>query len=139
MICAVFTAMTTLLSGRKAIFSELSMDFDPDLISQTLEHRGCGIIAASYELRPQSWLPEACVWLHTEDGHRKIWVHSFAHCFGAEELTFGNKLEADHWALEAAKSIVDRALELTPLAVTARWANRRLRSITAFARRAIPS
>jgi len=115
------------------------MDFDPDLISQTLEYRGCGIRAASYELRPQSWLPEACVWLHTDAGHRKIWVHSFAHCFGAEELTFGDKIDADHWALEAARSIVDRALELTPLGVTARWANRRLRSITAFARRAILS
>jgi len=115
------------------------MDFDPDLISQTLEYRGCGIRAASYELRPQSWLPEACVWLHTDAGHRKIWVHSFAHCFGAEDLTFADKIDADHWALEAARSIVDRALELTPLGVTARWANRRLRSITAFARRAILS
>ena len=131
--------MATLLSDKKPIVPEFSMDFDPDLISQTLEYRGCGIRAASYELRPQSWLPEACVWLHTEAGHRKIWVHSFAHCFGAEELTFGDKIDADHWALEAARSIVDRALELTPLGVTARWANRRLRSITAFARRAILS
>jgi hypothetical protein len=131
--------MTTLLSGRKPIVPEFSMDFDPDLISQTLEYRGCGIRAASYELRPQSWLPEACVWLHTDAGHRKIWVHSFAHCFGAEDLTFADKIDADHWALEAARSIVDRALELTPLGVTARWANRRLRSITAFARRAILS
>jgi hypothetical protein len=139
MICAVFTSMTTLLSGRKPIVPEFSTDFDPDLISQTLEYRGCGIRAASYELRPQSWLPEACVWLHTDAGHRKIWVHSFAHCFGAEDLTFADKIDADHWALEAARSIVDRALELTPLGVTARWANRRLRSITAFARRAILS
>jgi hypothetical protein len=131
--------MTTLLSGRKPIVPEFSTDFDPDLISQTLEYRGCGIRAASYELRPQSWLPEACVWLHTDAGHRKIWVHSFAHCFGAEDLTFADKIDADHWALEAARSIVDRALELTPLGVTARWANRRLRSITAFARRAILS
>jgi len=131
--------MTTLLSGRKPIVPEFTIDFDPDLISQTLEYRGCGIRAASYELRPQSWLPEACVWLHTDAGHRKIWVHSFAHCFGAEDLTFADKIDADHWALEAARSIVDRALELTPLGVTARWANRRLRSITAFARRAILS
>jgi hypothetical protein len=137
MICAVFTSMTTLL--RKPIVPEFTIDFDPDLISQTLEYRGCGIRAASYELRPQSWLPEACVWLHTDAGHRKIWVHSFAHCFGAEDLTFADKIDADHWALEAARSIVDRALELTPLGVTARWANRRLRSITAFARRAILS
>jgi hypothetical protein len=131
--------MTKSLSGTNPLFPEFSIDFDPDLISQTLEYRGCGIRAASYELRAQSWLPEACVWLHTDDGHRKLWVHSFAHCFAAEELTFQNKVEADHWALEAAKSIIDRAFELAPLAVTARWGNRRLRSITAFARRAIPS
>jgi hypothetical protein len=89
--------MTKSLSGTNPLFPEFSIDFDPDLISQTLEYRGCGIRAASYELRAQSWLPEACVWLHTDDGHRKLWVHSFAHCFAAEELTFQNKIEADHW------------------------------------------
>jgi len=79
------------------------------------------------------------VWLHTEGSHRKMWIHSFAHCFAAEELTFQNKVDADHWALEAAKSIIDRALEIASVAVTAHWGNGRLRSITAFARRAIPS
>jgi len=128
--------MTKSLSGT---IPEFSIDFDPDLISHTREYRGCGIRAASYELRAQSWLPEACVWLHTEGGQRKMWIHSFAHCFAAEELTFQNKIAADHWALEAAKSIIDRALALTSLAVRSRWANGRLRSITAFARRAIPS
>ena len=87
------------------------MDFDENLFSHTLEHRGCGIKAASYEITPQSWLPEACVWLHTDAGHRKIWVHSFAHCFAAEELTFPNRLDADSWALVAARSIIDRAFE----------------------------
>lgn len=87
------------------------MDFDTNLISHTLEHRGCGIRAASYEIHPQSWLPEACVWLETELGHRKIWVHSFAHCFAAEDLTFPNRVDADSWALVAAKAIIDRALE----------------------------
>jgi len=87
------------------------MDFDESLISHTLEHRGCGIKAASYEITPQSWLPEACVWLHTDAGHRKMWVHSFAHCFAAEELTFPNRPDADSWALGAAKSIIDRAFE----------------------------
>ena len=87
------------------------MDFDANLISRTLEHRGCGIRAASYEIRPQSWLPEACVWLETEFGHRKIWVHSFAHCFAAEDLTFPNRVDADSWALVAAQAIIDRALE----------------------------
>jgi hypothetical protein len=87
------------------------VDFDESLISHTLEHRGCGIKAASYEITPQSWLPEACVWLHTDAGHRKIWVHSFAHCFAAAELTFPNRLDADSWALVAARSIIDRAFE----------------------------
>jgi hypothetical protein len=89
----------------------ISVDFDTNLICHTLEHRGCGIRAASYEIRPQSWLPEACVWLETESGHRKLWVHSFAHCFAAEDLTFPNRVDADSWALVAAKAIIDRALE----------------------------
>ncbi len=92
------------------------MEFDIELTSHTLEHRGCGIRAASYEIRPQSWLPEACVWLQTEDGHRKIWVHSFAHCFAAEEVTFPSRVDADSWALGAAKAIIDRALEKPQLA-----------------------
>ncbi len=87
------------------------MDFEAELISHTLEHRGCGIRAASYEIEPRSWLPEACVWLETGAGRRKIWVHSFAHCFAADELTFPNQLDADSWALVAAKKIIDRALE----------------------------
>ena len=91
------------------------MDFDSELVSQTVEHRGCGIRAASYEISPRSWLPEACVWLQTEAGHRKIWVHSFAHCFAAEDLTFPNRLDADSWALVAAKTIIDRALEVPEL------------------------
>jgi hypothetical protein len=87
------------------------MDFDESLFSHTLEHRGCGIRAASYEVRPQSWLPEACVWLQTETGRRKLWVHSFAHCFASEELTFQSQFDADSWALLTARSIIDRALE----------------------------
>ena len=87
------------------------MEFDESLISNTLEHRGCGIRAASYEVEPTRWLPEACMWMRMETGARKIWVHSFAHCFAAEQLTFGNKLDADNWALVAAKSIIDRAFE----------------------------
>ena len=87
------------------------MEFDDSLISNTLEHRGCGIRAASYEVAPTRWLPEACVWVRMENGARKLWVHSFAHCFAAEQLTFANKLEADNWALVAAKSIIDRAVE----------------------------
>lgn len=87
------------------------MEFDESLISNTLEHRGCGIRAASYEVAPTRWLPEACVWVHMDIGARKIWVHSFAHCFAAEQLTFSTKLDADCWALVTAKSIIDRAFE----------------------------
>jgi hypothetical protein len=80
-------------------------------VSGSLRHRGCGIRAASYSVGPQSWLPEACVWLETEAGLRKLWVRSFAHCFNAEKLTFPSKLDADSWALGAARAIIDRALE----------------------------
>jgi hypothetical protein len=87
------------------------VEFDESLIGNTLEHRGCGIRAASYEVAPTRWLPEACMWVRMETGARKIWVHSFAHCFAAEHLTFASKVDADTWALVAAKSIIDRAVE----------------------------
>lgn len=80
-------------------------------VFHSVNHRGCGIRAASYLVAPSSWLPEACVWLKTENGPRRVWVHSFAHCFDAEKLTFPNKLDADGWALGAARIIIDRALE----------------------------
>jgi hypothetical protein len=82
-----------------------------ELVLDSMKHRGCGVRAASYEVAPQSWLPEACVWLPTENGLRRVWIHSFAHCFGAEKLTFDNKMDADHWAIVAARKIVDRALD----------------------------
>jgi len=87
------------------------VEFDESLHNKTLEHRGCSIQTASYEVEPTRWLPEACLWVQTETGSRKIWVHSFAHCFAAENLMFSKKLDADNWAIEAAKSIIDRALE----------------------------
>jgi hypothetical protein len=40
-----------------------------------------------------------------------MWIHSFAHCFDAEKLTFTNRFEADDWAVIAARAIVDRALD----------------------------
>ena len=80
-------------------------------LSHSIKHRGCGIRAASYSVGPTAWLPEACVWLETEAGLKRVWVHSFAHCFDAEKLTFPNKLDADGWALIAARTIIDRALE----------------------------
>ncbi len=82
-----------------------------------MRHRGCGIRAASYPVGPQSWLPEACVWMETENGLRKLWVRSFAHCFDADKLIFPNKLDADSWALGAARAIIDRALEQFSAAV----------------------
>ena len=87
-----------------------------DMLNDSIEHRGCGVRSASYELAPQVWLPEACVWLQTETGFRRLWIHSFAHCFDAEKLTFSNKFEADDWALGAARAIVDRALDEGPSA-----------------------
>jgi hypothetical protein len=77
----------------------------------SINHRGCDIRAASYSIGPRSWLPEACVSLATEFGLRKLWIRSFAHCFGAEQLTFPSKGDADSWALGAARKIIDRAFE----------------------------
>jgi hypothetical protein len=88
------------------------------IISNSINHRGCGVRAASYSIGPKAWLPEACVWLQTEKGSHRLWVHSFAHCFDAEKLTFSNKIEADSWALGAARTIIDRALEQLSSAVT---------------------
>jgi hypothetical protein len=87
------------------------MDLAEHSIPDSLQHRGCGIRAASFPVGPQSWLPEACVWLQTETGLHRLWVRSFAHCFDAEKLTFPNKFDADNWALRAAQAIIDRALE----------------------------
>jgi hypothetical protein len=82
-----------------------------ELVIHSIQHRGCGIRAASYAVGPKSWLPEACVWLQTDSGSHRLWVHSFAHCFDAEKLTFPNKVDADSWALVAARTIIDRAFE----------------------------
>ena len=87
------------------------MDCNEELATGSMKHRGCGVRPASYEVAAQVWLPEACVWLQTDSGIRRLWIHSFAHCFDAEKLTFSNKFEADDWALGAARAIVDRALD----------------------------
>ena len=93
------------------------MNPSEEFVLDSMTHRGCGIRAASYEIESQSWLPEACVWLKTEIGLRRVWIHSFAHCFDAEKLTFPNKLDADSWALSAAKAIIDRALDTLESAI----------------------
>ena len=77
---------------------------------RTKEHRGCDIRAASYNVGPRTWIPEACVSLGTDGGAKKLWVRSFAHCFAAENVTFANKIEADNWAFNAARAIIDKAL-----------------------------
>lgn len=87
------------------------MEFDEALFNHTLEYGGCRIRTASYEVEQKRWQPEACMAVQTENGPRKIWVQSFAHCFGAENLTFANQSDADDWALAAAKAIIDRANE----------------------------
>jgi hypothetical protein len=99
------------------------VDSTEEAILDSMKHRGCGIRAASYEVAPQAWLPEACVWLQTETGLRRLWMHSFAHCFDAEKLTFSNKFEADEWALVAARAIVDRALDKAEFIATPRAVN----------------
>ena len=97
----------------------ISMNSAEEALIDSIKHRGCGIRAASYAVGPQSWLPEACVWLQTETGSHRLWVHSFAHCFDADKLTFASKLDADSWALGAARTIIDRALEQLKASVAA--------------------
>lgn len=84
---------------------------DPNkiLVDANLEYLGCSIRAASYQTEDRRWMAEACMSVRTEDGPRKLWVSSFAHCFGAENLTFACQPDADDWALAAAKAIIDRA------------------------------
>ena len=86
------------------------MSMETGLIIRAKEHRGCGIRAASYRVGPQTWIPEACVSLQTDNGARRLWVRSFAHCFMSEKVTFPNKIEADNWAFTAARAIIDKAV-----------------------------
>ena len=86
------------------------MSIETGLMLRAKEHRGCDIRAASYRVGPQTWIPEACVSLQTDDGATRVWVRSFAHCFMSENVTFSNKIEADNWAFNAAQTIIDKAL-----------------------------
>lgn len=98
------------------------VNFAEELVVASMKHRDCGIRTASYEVAPHAWLPEACVWLQTESGLRRLWIHSFAHCFDANKLTFTNKVEADTWAVGAARAIVDRALDKAEFTTASRAA-----------------
>lgn len=76
----------------------------------TKEYRGCGIRAVSYKTGADEWVPEACFWLHTRDGLRRLWVASFAHCLARPDVTFARKIEADAWACRLAQELIDRTL-----------------------------
>jgi hypothetical protein len=82
----------------------------------TKEYRGCGIQAASYKSGANDWVPQACFWLQTADGWRRLWIASFAHCFGRSDLTFSRKIDADKWAFRVARELIDKTLpEFTDL------------------------
>ena len=86
------------------------MDFDDHLISHTLEHRGCGIRAASYEVRPQSWLPEHA------SGSKPIGDTERSGCIALpivcrRRAHFSQPVRCRRWAMFAAKSVIDRAIE----------------------------
>jgi hypothetical protein len=74
------------------------------------EYRGCGIQPASVRLSPTGWLPEACFWVYTEQGWRRLWVASFAHCLPRTEMTFPSQTEADGWAFHLARGLIDRIM-----------------------------
>jgi hypothetical protein len=109
-----------------------NMNSGMDVFFAGMEHRGCNIRVASYEVCPQTWIPEACVSLNTDVGSRKLWVRSFAHCFASEHVTFNNRNEADHWALSAAQAIIDKALPEFNAAVlqSANIANQRISQVS---------
>ncbi|MGE5305041.1 MAG: hypothetical protein ACM3TN_17145 [Alphaproteobacteria bacterium] len=86
-------------------------------ILSTKEYRGCGIQAASYKSDANDWIPQACFWLHTTQGWRRLWIGSFAHCMCPSDLTFSRKIDADKWAFRVARELIDRTLpEFTDLA-----------------------
>lgn len=85
-------------------------------ILYTKEYRGCGIRAVSYKTGANEWVPEACFWLRTGHGLRRLWIASFAHCFARPDLTFPRKIDADAWAFRVARELIDRTLpEFTDL------------------------
>jgi hypothetical protein len=87
-----------------------------DGILITKEYRGCGIRALSYKTGASEWVPEACFWLRTRYGLRRLWIASFAHCFARPDLTFAKKIDADAWAFRLARELIDRTLpEFTDL------------------------
>ena len=74
------------------------------------EYRGCGIRVVSYQTGVNEWVPEACFWLRTRYGLRRLWIASFAPCFARPGLTFAEKIDADIWAFRLARELIDRTL-----------------------------
>lgn len=72
------------------------MPVESNVIFRIKEYKGCDIRAASYKSAAQGWIPEACFCIRTEKGLRRVWIASFAHCFGIPDLTFRSKIEADN-------------------------------------------
>jgi hypothetical protein len=86
------------------------MSEEPGWIFRTKEYRGCGITAASYRTGSGNWIPEACFWVYTGSGWRRLWVNSFALCLGGQEVSYPSKIEADNCALRMARALIDRTL-----------------------------
>jgi len=72
------------------------------------EYKGCGIRAFSYQARPGDWVPEACFWLYTADGWRRLWIKSFEQFFAGPHITFPSQKEADDFAFRLARLLIDR-------------------------------
>jgi hypothetical protein len=68
------------------------------------EYKGCGIRAFSRQADSGDWVPEACFWLYTADGWRRLWIKSFERFFLAQDLTFRSQKEADDFAFHVAEN-----------------------------------
>jgi hypothetical protein len=99
------------------------------------EYKGCGIRAFSCQATSGDWVPEACFWLYTADGWRRLWIKSFERFFFAQDLTFRSQKEADDFAFHLARRLIDKTLtdlgestlEATPVTadLSKRWGIRR--------------
>jgi hypothetical protein len=74
------------------------------------EYKGCGIRAFSCQANSGDWVPEACFWLYTADGWRRLWIKSFERFFFAQDLTFRSQKEADDFAFHLARRLIDKTL-----------------------------
>jgi len=88
----------------------LSMTSEFELLFRTREYKDRAIQAASYQVAPDRWVPEACFWHYTERGWRRLWIKSFEHLFATQGLTFPNQQEADNYAFRLARTLIDKTL-----------------------------